>query len=282
MFPILFQLGTFRIYTYGIFLMLAFFWACFLIWKNIRISKFDEETAFDIVLTSFGGAFLIGRLVYVLFHLNEFGFDFLKFILINGYPGISPLGLIIGGIGTIYIMCNRRKIDFFEFIDYVVPSLFLFVSISKIGSFFDGSEIGIKTGAFRHPVALYSAILFFIGAFLANRILYAIRKESFSKEFPLLFFVWGYSFVVIMMNFLKDPLTLLTEIKAENWVFLTLLLTSCFYFVYYFRVLIGSGFKSFINWNIKYVQTVVKVVPRKSEKSDNGGGKENSTADRKH
>ncbi len=282
MFPILFQIGTFHIYTYGVFLVLAFFWSCFLIWKNIRISKFDEETAFDIVFAAFGGAFLIGRLVYVIFHFNQFGLDLLKFILINGYPGISAIGLIIGAIGTIYLMCERKKIDFFEFSDYVVPSLFLFVAISRLGSFFDGTFPGIKTGGFRHPVALYSALLFFVGSFLANRILYAIRKESFSKEFPLIFFVWGYSLVVITMHFLTDPLVLLTEIKAEYWAFLILLLTSCFYFVYYFRVLIGLKIKSFINWNSQYVQTVIKVVPHKSEKSSSGGGKENSSADRKH
>jgi len=281
MFPILLQIGTFRIYSFGVFLMLAFFWSCFLIWKNIRISKFNEETTFDLVLISCMGAFMLGRFVYIFFHFSDFGFDIMKYILINGYPGMSILGMLVGGVGTMAILCKREKISFFELSDYIVPSLFLFIAISKLGSFFAGSEMGKKIGAFRHPVALYGAALFFLGSFAAQRVLYAIRKESFSKEFPLVFYTWGYSLAVVSLRVLKDPLALSSEVMAEYWIILTLLLTSSFYFVYYFRVLIGSRFKSFINWNSHYAKTVVKVVPRKSEKTHGGGKGQNPETDRK-
>src|SRR3989338_2744259 len=100
MLPVLFSFGPVKIYTFGIFLVLAFFWAAFILWKNIRLSSYKEDDIFDGMFISLIGGLVIGRLVYVILNFSSFGIDLLKFILINGYPGISLAGVIVGGFGS--------------------------------------------------------------------------------------------------------------------------------------------------------------------------------------
>ena len=260
MLPLFAQLGSFSVYTYGVLLMLGFFWACFFVWKHIRISKFGEEIAFDIIFLSFGGALVVGRITYGLLHFQEFGLNLLKYLLANGYPGISPAGMLLGGIGTMYWACTVRKIKLREFSDYITPSLFIFTLTAELGAFIAGTEPGILWKWFRHPVALYKALFLSIGFYLSLIMFFNVRKEKIEKGTPLFFFFGSYSFLYVVFQFLKDKRTLLTESPIEYWAFFILLLTSCFYFVYYFRVLIIESCKKFINSKIHYVKTITKNV----------------------
>ena len=122
MLPVLLNLGFIKIYTYGVFLVLGFFWAIFLLWKNIRLTSFKEEDVFDGLFLSMFGSIFFGRLVYVFLNFKDFGFNLLKYILINGYPGISLYGSIFGGFFVLYLFTNSRKLNF----NYLIKnSLFL-------------------------------------------------------------------------------------------------------------------------------------------------------------
>ena len=281
MIPLFAQLGSLYIYTYGLFLMLGFFWASFFIWKHIRISKFEEEVAFDITFLSFAGALVIGRVVYCLSHFQDFRFDILKYILANGYPGMSSVGMLLGGIITMYWVCYIKKIKFSEFSDYVIPSLFIFTAAAELGAFFAGTEPGIFWKWFRQPIALYKAFLLGIGTYISFTLFFNVRKEKIGKGAPLFFFIGAYSFVNIAFQFLKDKRVLLTESPLEAGAYYILLLTSCFYFVYYFRVLISQRFHHFINLKLSYVKKIVKHLPHKTEKHNRGGAEKTTSSNRK-
>ncbi|MFH0773400.1 MAG: prolipoprotein diacylglyceryl transferase family protein [bacterium] len=281
MLPLFAQLGSLSLYTYGVFLMLGFFWACFFIWKHIRISKFEEENAFDITFISFGGALVIGRIIYCLMHFQEFGLNILKYLLANGYPGISSVGMLLGGVGTMYWACRVRKIKFQEFSDYIAPSLFVFAMAAELGAFIAGTEPGIVWKWFRHPVAFYKATLLGVGTYLSFHMFYNVRKEKIEKGAPLFFFLGSYSFVYVVFQFLRDKRSLITESPIETGALFILLLTSCFYFVYYFRVLIGQRCRDFINSKMNYVKTIVKYVSHKTEKHHRGGAEKTTTLNSK-
>src|SRR3972149_10209295 len=183
MLPVLLDLKFIKIYTFGVFLVLGFFWSAFLLWHNIRLTSYKEEDVFDgLFLSLFGGLF-IGRLVYVVLNFNDFGFDILKFILINGYPGISLIGAILGGIFTLFGFFGLKKIDFSEIIDYFISPLFVALVFGKLGSFFSGADVGSVTTFFlkiryasfeglRHLTAFYEAV------FLPPRLISAINYYS--------------------------------------------------------------------------------------------------------
>jgi len=279
MLPLFAQLGSLYIYTNGVFLMLAFFWACFFIWKHIRISKFEEDVAFDITFLSFGGALILGRIAYGLMHFKEFGFNILKYILANGYPGISPAGMLLGGVATMVWACYVRKIKFQELSDYIVPSLFIFTAIAELGAFIAGTEPGIVWKWFRHPVALYKAIILGVGAYISISMFFNVRKEKIEKGSLLFFFFGVYSATYVAFQFLKDKRVLLTESAIDGLLFYILLLTSCFYFVYYFRVLIISRVGTFINSKTNYVKQIVKNISHKTKINHRGGAEKTNDPD---
>jgi len=279
--PILAQVGSVFVYTYGVFLMLGFLWACFLLWKHIRISKFSEDQSFDIAFLSFAGALIVGRIVFGILNFDEFGFSIIRYILVNGYPGMSVVGMMIGWFVTMYVTCARLKIQFDEYVDYIMPSVFMFVTASAVGSFFAGTEPGIRWGWYQHPLAFYRAVLGGLGLFISIHLLFIIRKEQLSKGFSAVFFAWLYSFSEIALHPLKDARVLLTDNQLEYWAYAILLLTSSFYIVYYFRVFLMSLVGSFINWNANYVKTTFKVFSRKTKEPDRGGAKKDNNTDRK-
>ncbi len=246
MLPVLLDLKFIKIYTFGVFLVLAFFWSTFMLWRNIRLSSYKEEEVFDGLFISLAGAVFISRVVYVILHFDKFGFNLGRFILINGYPGTSLYGALIGGMIVFYIYCTVRKISFFEIIDYLISPLILSIAIAKLGSFFAGVEVGVKTtfpvavkyagfDGLRHPAAFYESILFFIGALIAYKIMFAVRREKFQKGFSVFFFWWYFAVVIVLFSRLKVLPPSILKIDFNAAVSVVILLTSSLYFLYYFR-----------------------------------------------
>ncbi len=265
MLPLFTQLGSLYIYTYGVFLTLGFFWACFFMWKHIRISKFAEDMSFDIAFLSFAGALIMGRILYCILHFQEFGFDILKFILVNGYPGMSAFGMILGGVGSLFFLTRGYKLKFDEFSDYVAPSLFIFSAAAELGAFISGVEPG--------GTALFKGIILGVSAYVSIHMFYEVRKEKVQKGTLLFLFLALYSLCQTVFHFLKDKRALLSESPIELTAFYILLLTSGFYFVYYFRAL-------FINFITHNVKQTFKNISRKTKNSDRGGAEKDSSPDR--
>jgi len=277
MLPVLLNLGFIKIYTFGVFLVLGFFWAIFLLWKNIRLTSFKEEDVFDGLFLSMFGAFFFGRLIFVFLNFKDFGFNLLKFVLVNGYPGISLYGAIFGGLLVLYLFTNSRKLNFNDLIDYLITPLFIAFVFGKIGSFFSGLEIGTKTNfllkikyvgfdGYRHLVGLYEGIMLIIGLLIAYRILFEIRKERYYKGFLLRFFLWFLALTTILFDNIKDNRLYYGDLSLDFLISLIILLTISFHFVYYFR----NGTLSFIK---NYGQKIFKTVRVGTKKKD-GGGKE--------
>jgi len=256
MLPILFSLGPIKIYTFGVFLVLAFFWSCFLLWKNIRLTSFKEEEVFDGLFLSLTGGLFFGRLVYVLLNFKDFGFNLLKFILINGYPGISLYGLIFGLLISLWLYFNFKKINFFEAIDYFIFPFFVGLVLGELGAFFSGVEVGEKTRFFlkirylgydgvRHLTGLYEVLIYLLAVYFSYKILFEIRKERFKQGFLLVFFLWCFSFISFLFDKLKVNHLYLQGFSFNRVVSAILLLTTSFYFVYYFRSAILNFVKNY-------------------------------------
>jgi phosphatidylglycerol:prolipoprotein diacylglycerol transferase len=280
MLPVLLNLGFIKIYTFGVFMVLGFFWAIFLLWKNIRLTSFKEEDVFDGLFMSLFGALFFGRLVYVFLNFKDFGFNILKFFLINGYPGISLYGSIFGGFLVLYLFVSSRKLNFNDLIDYLITPIFIALAFGKIGAFFSGGEIGTKTNfllkvkyvgfdGMRHLVGLYEGLMFVLGVILAYKILFEIRKEKFYKGFLLKFFLWFLAITIFLFDKIKENHLYFLGQSLDFLISLIILLTISFHFVYYFR----NGILSFIK---NYGQTVFKTVRFRAKKKVRGGKEKKS------
>lgn len=254
MLPVLLDLKFIKIYTSGVFLMLGFLWGCFILWKNIRLTSYKEEDIFDGLFLSLGGGLFAGRLVFVLLNFEKFGFSFIKFILINGYPGFSIWGVLIGALLTLYVFFSAKKNNFLEVVDYFMSPLFIALIFGKLGSFFSGAEVGEKTNfflrtkyfgaeGFRHLTPFYEALFFIVAALIAQKILLEIRKEKFFHGFLFYFSLWYMSLVYFIFDKIKANHLYFLGYSFSKVVSTTLLLTTSIYFVYYFRSSILSFIK---------------------------------------
>lgn len=257
MLPVLLDFGFLKIYTLGTFLVLAFFWGSFFLWKNISLTSYKENELFDGLFFSLFGGLFLGRLIYVILHFADFGGNLLKFILVNGYPGIHFIGLVFGFLFFWYIFTIGKKISYLKCIDYIIPPLFLSLAIGKLGSFFSGSEIGSQTKFFislayanldgtRHLTSFYESILFLLGSFLTYKYIFLVRKEKLHEGFNFIFFLWYFSFVQFIFDPLKTFRTMIQSVSFEMIISGVLLLTGSIYLLYYFRKSLGRIARSLI------------------------------------
>lgn len=253
MLPVLIDLPFLKIYTQGVFFVLAFFWGSFMLWKNVLLTSFKEEDVFDGLFISLFGGLLISRLVHVAINFEEFGFDVLKFILINGYPGLNFWGFMGGALMSFYLFCGSRKMKFIKFIDYTVAPILLALGIGKIGAFFSGTEIGTKTNfpiaikylnfdGMRHLTPLYEGILFLLGSFLLYKLLFQIRRGKKEHGFNFVMGVGYICLVYVLFDYLKANRSTIGEYSLNLLISGGLLLTVCIYVIYYFRAAIKEKF----------------------------------------
>lgn len=282
MLPILLELGPLKLYTFGVFLTLSFFWGSFLLWKVIRLSSYKEEDIFDGLFFSLFTGLVFGRLTYVLLHGREFGFNIAKIVLINGFPGLSLIGCLFGGIIGLNIFLTIKKVKFPEIIDYFTAPLFLAIAIGKLGSFFSGSEVGTRTSIFlsvkyanleglRHLTPLYESIFFFIGSAIAYKLLFLIRKNVYPKHFSLLFFIWFFSLIESFFDGMKQNKLIIYSVSFNYIVSILLLLTFSFYFVYYFRSLILKKTVLFYNFIQSNAKKIFKRISSSSKRHTSEG-----------
>lgn len=232
MIPVLFSIGPMKIYTLGIFLVLAFFWGSFLLWRLIRLTVYKEDEIFDCLFLSLAVGLFFARLFYVFQHFSLFGFDFLKFILINGYPGLSWPGGLFGGFLTSTFFLWLKKRDFKEIIDYFISPLLLAFSLGFLGLFFSQ----------KNTFSFFLAVLILIsGSFLSYRFLFLIRQKRLFKSFNLVFFL----LMISLVGFL-------TEEGTWDLIFFILFLTSGGHILYYFRIVIFKSLKGLAGNIIHY------------------------------
>lgn len=124
----LLQIGSFSIYSFGVFLALTFILGVFLFWRAATQVGFASETIFDLVFLSSLVALLVGRVFFLLAVgspsiTNPLAFG--KAILQVG-EGIFWAPTLLSGLGTFYLYTRRRREwSFFKLADLAVPVLAL-------------------------------------------------------------------------------------------------------------------------------------------------------------
>lgn len=235
MLPVLFSFGPIKIYTFGVFLVLAFFWGSFFLWKLVRLTVYKEEEIFDGLFLSLGFALFFARLFYVASNFSDFGFNLLKFILINGYPGLSLPGGLLGGFLFAFLFFFTKKRNFYVMVDYFIPPLFVALGFGFLGVFFSQKN---------SLPFLLNAFIFFFSALVSYRLIFLIRQKRLNKSFNLIVFL-----LIISLG--------LGLIETGIWrlIFFILLLTSGGYILYYFKTVIFNSLKE---WSKKIFYHVKK------------------------
>lgn len=173
MFPVLFSLGSFSLYTQSLFSALAFLVAAFIFWRRGKEEHYQEEELFDGFIFSSLVALFFGRAWFIIWHYRDFGWNIIKWLDVVENPGSVLVVSLVFATLYLYRFAARKKWDVFEIIDFWVLALAGGNIVAQIGNFFSGVGFGKATqlpwgviypGVFEkhHPVQLYSALFYII------------------------------------------------------------------------------------------------------------------------
>jgi phosphatidylglycerol:prolipoprotein diacylglycerol transferase len=144
MYPELFKIGPFTVYSYGLMLGIAFIVASYLLTKEFERRKISPNIATEVTLL----AIIFGIIGAKLFHLFDNWEAFLNSPLKLAFSpgGLTFHGGLITVILAVWIYSKRKKIPFLTIADLAAPSLALAYGIGRIGCHLAGDgDYGIPT-----------------------------------------------------------------------------------------------------------------------------------------
>lgn len=231
----LFQIGSFKVFTWGTMFVIGFIVALLLIWREARKQKIQDKHIYNIALLILIGAIIGPRLFYVLEHLSYFIANPLE-ILMTWQGGITSYGAFLGVLFVWLYARKQKDISFSQILDIVAPYLLLAIAITRIGCFLNWDDLGrasslpwaIKVGNdfARHPTQLYESLYSLISFFILIGFK-KIREKGKATKFKkllekqgalFLFFLLFYSFFRFFNDFLREYETTLLGLALSQWV----------------------------------------------------------------
>lgn len=238
MHPILIKLGPLTIYTYGLFLFIAFLMGTWL--AKIRAGELERYVSGLVIVIFISG--IIGARVFCIIsdipYYQKYPCEMLS------RSGFTFHGGLIFATLFAFLYCRKSSISFLKMADLFSPSFALGISIGRIGCFFEGCCFGKKTNLpwgiifpkgslpFNefgntpiHPTQLYSSI--------ANFLLFLILLKIKPKKTGGLFFTFLllYSIVRFFIEFLRYQPIWFFNLTIPQVVFLIIGAISIIFFL---------------------------------------------------
>ena len=174
MFPVLFKIGKWSIYTYGLFVALGTIVAILLVEREAKKLGQDHEQIMDLCVYLLVAAIVDSRLFYIFSNPKLFLSDPLEIFRIwNG--GLVFYGGFVTALIAAILYLKGKKISLFSTADIIAPPLALGHFFGRLGCLFAGCCYGKATalpwaitfanteslaplGLSLHPTQLYAAI----------------------------------------------------------------------------------------------------------------------------
>lgn len=192
--PVAFEIFGMPIRWYGIIIASGVLVAFFVSYLLAKKKELDFDIIIDGFLWSFPFAIIGARLYYVIFEYKNYH-SFIDIINIrNG--GLAIHGGLIGGLVVAYIFTKIKKINFFEYIDVIMPGVILAQAIGRWGNFMNQEAHGgpvsqefiskfpqfiqdgmLINGTYYHPTFLYESVWNLIVFAILIFILYKKKKQ---------------------------------------------------------------------------------------------------------
>ncbi len=149
MHPIIVKIGAFELRAYGLMLALSFLLGILLSIHRAKKKNISADQVMDLSVLIIISAIVGSRLLYVLFHLDEFRGHWLD--TFNpfqssgqiGIAGLTMLGGVILCFVTAAIYLSVKKLSFLKFADVLVPAIGLGLFLTRIGCYLNGCCFGL-------------------------------------------------------------------------------------------------------------------------------------------
>jgi len=240
MYPVLVQLGTFELRSYGIIVALSFFLGRWLSTKEAKIKGLDPGLIQDFALYALLGGIIGARIYYVLFSNPAYFLQKPWEIVAVWHGGIGIIGALLGGLLTALWYCRRKKLSFWRFADSLAPGVALGQAAGVVACLLNGDSYGKATDLAwaitytdpralaplnvpLHPVEIYEMAIYFL-VFL---LVWQIRKNYRTDGFAFLTYLAGYGVARFSVEFFRgNPAILAWGIPAAQVFAVALILVS--------------------------------------------------------
>lgn len=237
MHPVLFKIGTIKIYSYGVFVFGGVVAGYLVFSYFLKKERFDKKIIQDLFFYMIIGGFVGARILYILINLDYFFASPLKTLF--GRSGFVFYGGILGGILSLFLYSSKNRLCVWKVLDVCSVSILIGHSIGRIGCFMNGCCFGIPNprwgiefspqsfaGMFYPhqkiiPTQLISSISLFIFFLI---FIYLYRHRKFEGQIFCLYLV-VYGVFRFLIEFLRgDPRPFIGGLSLFQWMSLGLIL----------------------------------------------------------
>lgn len=235
MFPDIACAGPFCLSSLSVCLALAFFVSGFIFFRKVREEHYLEMEAFDGFLLSLIAGLIVGRLTYIAFHFEQFGFSLWKWFDVITYPGVVGVAALIGAGWYLFRYSKKFTDDNFELLDIWSISVAAGLSLVWLGLFLDGASMGHATtlpiglrfpGLLEPhvPVQLLIALFFLLLALYLQWVEFRYRtygwyrsgKKSAQSGFLISVSIISTSLLWVALSFLRPAQLLIAGIPIDT------------------------------------------------------------------
>lgn len=231
-----FKIGNIDIYYYAICIVIAIIISILLCYKAKEKFEIDFSFAFDTLIYCLIFGIIGARIFYILFNLKHYLLNPLNIVKIrNG--GLAIYGGLITGFFVIIYRCKKNKVNFKDFLDFIVPYVALAQSIGRCGNFFNIEAYGIETNSFFkmgieignkityvHPTFLYESVFNLILFFILKK----LQKKRKYKGQIVLIYIMMYSFARFFIENLRTDSLMFFSVKISCLISIILFAFSTF------------------------------------------------------
>ncbi len=146
MFPVIARVGGFTLYSYGLFVLAAFFLGIYWATRRAARAGFPPFSFFEMGVYGGMASILGSRILYVLSHWPYYVWHPAEVVrLWDG--GFIFFGGYIGSLIFILIFLYASRLPIWRSLDIYAPALPLGLAIGRVGCFFNGCCYGLRSDA---------------------------------------------------------------------------------------------------------------------------------------
>jgi phosphatidylglycerol:prolipoprotein diacylglycerol transferase len=145
MLPVLFEIGGFKVTSFGVLIAMAFLAAGWLLARELKRRGEDPEAAWDLAGWAAICGILGAKFYYLILHFDETALD--PWAALLSRSGLVWYGGFIGGALGVLFRLHQLKMPLWKVADAVAPALALGYAIGRVGCFLVGDDYGAPTNA---------------------------------------------------------------------------------------------------------------------------------------
>jgi phosphatidylglycerol:prolipoprotein diacylglycerol transferase len=145
MLPVLFEIGGFKVTSFGVMIALSFLAAGWLLARELKHRGQDPEAAWDLAGWAAICGILGAKVYYLILHFDETALD--PWAALLSRSGLVWYGGFIGGALGVLFRLHQLKLPLWKVADAVAPALALGYAIGRVGCFLVGDDYGAPTSA---------------------------------------------------------------------------------------------------------------------------------------